>query len=56
LSGAPTGTQQENFRIASEDLAAETKLLQALESELTKFESLLDAAGVPFTPGRRPQG
>ena len=56
LSGTPTGTQQQNFTIASEDLAAEAKLLQALEAELTKFESQLDAAGVPFTPGRRPQG
>jgi hypothetical protein len=56
LSGMPTGTQQQNYTIASEDLATVIKQLQALETELSKFESQLDAAGVPHTPRRRPQG
>ena len=54
LTGAPTGTQQTNFTIASEDLNAEIGKLKAVETELRKFEQQLEAAGVPYTPGRWP--
>jgi photosystem II stability/assembly factor-like uncharacterized protein len=54
LTGAPTGTQQTNFTIASEDLNAEIGKLKALETELRKFEQQLETAGVPYTPGRWP--
>jgi photosystem II stability/assembly factor-like uncharacterized protein len=54
LSGAPTGTQQLNYRIANEDLAAQVKELRTLETEIRKFEQQLEAAGVPYTPGRWP--
>jgi hypothetical protein len=54
LTGAPTGTQQRNYAIASEDLAALITALRTLEAELRKFEQQLEAAGVPYTPGRWP--
>ena len=54
LTGAPTGTQQQNHDIASEELNAQVGLLKAFETELKAFESRLDAAGVPYTPGRWP--
>jgi photosystem II stability/assembly factor-like uncharacterized protein len=54
LSGSPTGTQQTNYTLANEALTAETMKLRALEAELRKFEQQLEAAGVPYTPGRWP--
>ena len=51
LSGAPTGTQQMNYTIAAEQLAAEVAKLKALEAELKVFEQKLEAAGVPYTAG-----
>ncbi len=54
LSGAPTGTQQRNYAIANEDLAAQVTALRTFEAELRKFEQQLEAAGVPYTPGRWP--
>ena len=54
LSGAPTGTQQMNYTIAAEQLAAEVAKLKALEAELKAFEQKLEAAGVPYTAGRGP--
>jgi photosystem II stability/assembly factor-like uncharacterized protein len=54
LTGAPTGTQQRNYAIANEDLAAQVKELRGLEAEIRKFEQQLEAAGVPYTPGRWP--
>ena len=54
LSGAPTGTQDLNYRLANEDLNAQVALLRTLEAELKKFEQQLEAAGVPYTPGRWP--
>jgi photosystem II stability/assembly factor-like uncharacterized protein len=49
---APTGTQQQNFQIAQEELTALQPKLKALLDDLKKFEQQLDAANVPFTPGR----
>jgi photosystem II stability/assembly factor-like uncharacterized protein len=54
LTGAPTGTQQLNYRIAFEELSEEMTKLKALEADLKKFEQHLDALGVPHTPGRQP--
>jgi photosystem II stability/assembly factor-like uncharacterized protein len=54
LTGAPTGTQQRNHDIANEDLTAQITALRTLEAELRKFEQQLEAAGVPYTPGRIP--
>lgn len=54
LSGAPTGTQQRSYTLGSEDLAAVIKDLRGLEVEIRKFEQTLEAAGVPYTPGRWP--
>jgi hypothetical protein len=54
LTGAPTGTQQSNYTIAADELSAETAKLRTLEAELKKFETQLEAAGVPYTPGRWP--
>ena len=54
LSGAPTGTQQRNYDIANEDLTAQINALRTLDAELRKFEQQLEAAGVPYTPGRIP--
>ena len=54
LTGTPTGTQQMNYTIAFDDLNAEIARLRTLEAELKKFEQELEAAGVPYTPGRWP--
>ena len=54
LSGAPTGTQQLNYGIAFDELAAEITRLRALEPELKKFEQQMEAAGGAYTPGRWP--
>ena len=56
LSGAPTGTQQQNYTLANEDLTAQVTALRTLEGELRKFEQQLEAAGVPYTTGRGPGG
>lgn len=52
----PTGTQQDNYRIASEEFAQELATLRALlEGDLRALERALDAAGAPWTPGRLPE-
>ena len=54
--GAPTGTHEESYRIASEELGAELEKLKTLvEVDLKKFEKEMDAAGVAHTPGRIPE-
>jgi photosystem II stability/assembly factor-like uncharacterized protein len=53
---APTQTQREAFRIASEEVTGElARLRQVIEVDLPKLEKVLDAAGAPWTPGRLPQ-
>ncbi|MEZ5417515.1 MAG: hypothetical protein R2708_09235 [Vicinamibacterales bacterium] len=54
LTGAPTSTQQQNYTIANDDLAAAVALLRGLQGDIRKFEQELEAAGVPYTPGRWP--
>ena len=55
LTGSPTGTQKLSYQIAFDELSEETTKLKALEADLKKFEQQLDAAGVPYTPGRLPE-
>ena len=54
--GTPTGTHEESYKIASEELAAELARLKTLiEVDLKKLEKEMDAAQVPHTPGRIPE-
>ncbi len=54
LLGAPTGTQEMNYRVALEEFTAEQPKLKGLLDDLKRFEQQLDAAGVPWTSGRTP--
>jgi hypothetical protein len=50
----PTATHQRNLEIAREDFAAFRQDLSALvDGDLARLESELEAAGAPWTPGRR---
>ncbi len=52
----PTGTAQASYQIASQELARELARLRSLiNGELRELERALDAAGVPWTPGRLPE-
>jgi hypothetical protein len=51
-TGAPTGTQRLNYRIASEEFTVEQPRLRAFLEDLRKLRAQLDAAGVPYTTGR----
>lgn len=49
----PTPNHQQTLAIAQEELAeVKTDLAQLVEVDLPAFEEKLDAAGVPWTPGR----
>jgi hypothetical protein len=51
----PTATQRRDAEIAASELTTLTRDLEALVSgELTQIRAALDAAGAPWTPGRRP--
>jgi photosystem II stability/assembly factor-like uncharacterized protein len=51
----PTGTQREAYRVASADLTREIeKLRKIIETDVKELEKAMDAAGVPWTPGRLP--
>ena len=54
LTGNPTGTQRLSYEIAAEDVAAQVTALRAIEAELKKCEQEIEAAGVPYAPGRWP--
>lgn len=50
----PTGTQKQQFEIAKEEFAPVLKSLEEiLDSELPALNAKLDAAGVPWTRGRK---
>lgn len=52
----PTTTQQESYEIASKELSRELARLRTLITvDLRDLERALDAAGVPWTPGRLPE-
>ncbi|MCB1035792.1 MAG: glycosyl hydrolase, partial [Acidobacteria bacterium] len=54
-TSAPTATQQEAYRIASEAFARVLgNLRQLIETDLAGLEARLEAAGAPWTPGRLP--
>jgi hypothetical protein len=54
-TGAPTGTQKQNLEIASAEFSEEQPKLNAALEDLKRLERALDAAGVPWTPGRTPE-
>jgi hypothetical protein len=43
-----------NYVVANDELNAQVTKLRALEADLRRFEQQLEAAGVPYTPGRWP--
>ena len=51
---APTVTQQQSLEVASTDLAGVSgELTRLLETEIPALEAQLEAAGAPWTPGRK---
>jgi hypothetical protein len=53
-TSAPTQTKMDGYKWAADAFAKELGRLKALASELEAFESQLEAAGAPWTPGRLP--
>ncbi|HSR50307.1 MAG TPA: glycosyl hydrolase [Acidobacteriota bacterium] len=51
----PTQTQRRSIRIASQAFAGVREELTRLHEELGSLEEALQAAGAPYTPGRRPR-
>ena len=52
----PTTTQQDTYKIASEEFGQElAKLRTLVEVDLKNLEKALDLAGAPWTPGRLPE-
>jgi photosystem II stability/assembly factor-like uncharacterized protein len=55
-TAAPTGTQEQGYRIAAEEFAEVLARLQTLvEQDLQGLEAKAEAAGAPWTPGRLPR-
>ena len=55
-TSAPTGTQQESYRVAAEQFSALLPELQQLvERDLVTLEDQLERLGAPYTPGRMPR-
>jgi hypothetical protein len=53
----PTATQRRNIEIAQEEFAELSRELAALvQGEMVRLEEALEAAGAPWTPGRRIRG
>ncbi len=51
----PTATQRRGLEIAGEEFSDLRQVLsQLLDTELVAFEAQLEAAGAPWTPGRKP--
>lgn len=53
-TSAPTQTKKDGYEWAADAFAKELGRLEALASDLEAFESQLEAAGAPWTPGRLP--
>ncbi|NNG17474.1 MAG: glycosyl hydrolase, partial [Gemmatimonadales bacterium] len=52
-TSAPTETQRQGYEIAAEEFGEiYDDLRQLVETDLPAFEARLEAAGVPWTPGR----
>jgi photosystem II stability/assembly factor-like uncharacterized protein len=55
-TSAPTGTQQESYRVAAEQFSELLPELQRLiEGDLVALEEELERLGAPYTPGRMPR-
>jgi photosystem II stability/assembly factor-like uncharacterized protein len=54
LAAPPTQTQREAYAIAADELKTALADLQRIEGDLKKVEDRMEAAGAPWTPGRRP--
>jgi len=54
LAAPPTQTQREAYDIAAAELKTALEALQGVEGDLKKIEDRMEAAGAPWTPGRRP--
>lgn len=50
-----TGTQREQFDLASAEFESLLALLAAFDADLAAFEKTMEAAGAPWTPGRLPE-
>lgn len=48
----PTDTQQWNIEIAEEEMTELSTALDDFSNELTEYETAIEAAGAPWTPGR----
>jgi photosystem II stability/assembly factor-like uncharacterized protein len=53
-TSAPTQTNKDGYEWAADAFSKELGRLKALASDLETFESQLEAAGAPWTPGRLP--
>ena len=53
-TSAPTQTKKDGYEWAADAFSKELGRLKALASDLETFESQLEAAGAPWTPGRLP--
>ena len=54
---APTETQKHSLQVAGNEFAElNTELKTFLETDLADFEAALEAAGAPWTPGRKLPG
>jgi hypothetical protein len=55
VTSAPTQTQQDQYRYASEALSPALDELRAIDADLRQIEEALQAAGLGWTPGRIPE-
>ena len=53
-TSAPTQTERDAYGWAADAFSKELGRLKAFASDLETFESQLEAAGAPWTPGRLP--
>ena len=49
----PTATQQRNIEIAEEEMAELSTALNDFSNALAEYETAIEAAGAPWTPGRK---
>jgi len=53
-TSAPTGTYIRAYNEAQEDFDSVLDDLEAVDARIRALEAELEAAGAPYTPGRRP--
>jgi len=54
MTAAPTGTQQQSYRVVAEHFPPVLAGIKKIDADLTAFEQELEAMGAPWTPGRSP--